>query len=165
LRRREFFNRKKMNEFRKAEMRVLLIGLFLFFSVVLVVVLYLLSRSRGPKSGERGFIFQADFSLLFVAKVISKLIFRKLNGDFEAHQASLPDGSARVRTLLAGVCGSDVSILRLKTGLYGVGTTIQPKLCIGHENVGIVEAVADATKKYLLGKRVVRKFVVFGSFC
>jgi threonine dehydrogenase-like Zn-dependent dehydrogenase len=62
----------------------------------------------------------------------------------------LQPGEALVRVLLAGICNTDLEIIRGYLGFQGVP---------GHEFVGIVEAVhegpAASPPKYLLGKRVV----------
>jgi threonine dehydrogenase-like Zn-dependent dehydrogenase len=55
-------------------------------------------------------------------------------------------GEALVRLLLAGICSTDLEIVRGYTGFQGV---------LGHEFVGRVEAVADDADAEWLGQRVV----------
>jgi threonine dehydrogenase-like Zn-dependent dehydrogenase len=54
-----------------------------------------------------------------------------------------PPGEARVRTILAGICNTDLEIVRGYAGFRGV---------LGHEFVGVVEAAGDPS---LVGRRVV----------
>lgn len=54
-----------------------------------------------------------------------------------------PPGEARIRTVLAGICNTDLEIVRGYAGFHGV---------LGHEFVGIVEQAAD---QGLVGQRVV----------
>lgn len=54
-----------------------------------------------------------------------------------------PPGEARIRVVLAGVCNTDIEILKGYMDFHGVP---------GHEFVGVVEACGN---KHLLGKRVV----------
>lgn len=61
--------------------------------------------------------------------------------DLEAHEA-------RIRVHAAGVCGTDLAI---HDGHYAVPLP----LVLGHEWVGVVEAVGDAKQKDWLGRRVV----------
>jgi threonine dehydrogenase-like Zn-dependent dehydrogenase len=61
----------------------------------------------------------------------------------------LPPGEAMIRTLKAGICSTDLEICRGYMGFTGV---------LGHEFVGVVEAVADARDERAqqwVGKRVV----------
>jgi alcohol dehydrogenase len=55
-----------------------------------------------------------------------------------------PPGEALVRVTLAGICNTDLEIVRGYMGFHGV---------LGHEFVGVVEACADAPE--LIGRRVV----------
>jgi threonine dehydrogenase-like Zn-dependent dehydrogenase len=54
-----------------------------------------------------------------------------------------PPGEARVRTILAGICNTDLEIVRGYAGFRGV---------LGHEFVGVVEKAGDPN---LVGRRVV----------
>jgi threonine dehydrogenase-like Zn-dependent dehydrogenase len=54
-----------------------------------------------------------------------------------------PPGEVRIRTLLAGICSTDLEIVRGYAGFHGV---------LGHEFVGIVEQAGDPA---LVGRRVV----------
>jgi alcohol dehydrogenase len=58
----------------------------------------------------------------------------------------LPEGFARIRLLLAGICNTD---LELQRGYYGFSGTP------GHEFVGVVEEVNDPASRHWRGKRVV----------
>ncbi len=65
----------------------------------------------------------------------------------------LPDpdpkpGEVRVRVLGTGICGSDVH------GFLGLQARRQPGLVLGHETVGIVDAVGDTVASSWIGKRV-----------
>lgn len=55
-----------------------------------------------------------------------------------------PPGEALIRVTLAGICNTDLEIVRGYMGFHGV---------LGHEFVGVVEACADAPE--LIGRRVV----------
>ena len=64
-------------------------------------------------------------------------------------QTSVPElteGYALIKISLAGICGTDLEIVKGYAGFHGV---------LGHEFVGVVENVADSRDKHLLGKRVV----------
>jgi threonine dehydrogenase-like Zn-dependent dehydrogenase len=54
-----------------------------------------------------------------------------------------PQGEVRIRTILAGICNTDLEIVRGYAGFQGV---------LGHEFVGVVEEAQDAS---LVGRRVV----------
>lgn len=59
-------------------------------------------------------------------------------------QPEPPPGEALIRVTLAGICNTDLEIVRGYMGFHGV---------LGHEFVGVVEACADAPE--LIGRRVV----------
>jgi len=65
-------------------------------------------------------------------------------------QPTLVDGEALIRVLLVGICNTDLEIVRGYLGFQGI---------LGHEFVGIVEAVQEApgssSPRSLIGKRVV----------
>jgi alcohol dehydrogenase len=62
-------------------------------------------------------------------------------------------GEVRIRTLLAGICNTDLEILRGYAGFQGIP---------GHEFVGIVDEAADTA---LLGRRVVGEINVGCGIC
>lgn len=55
-------------------------------------------------------------------------------------------GEALIRLSLAGICATDLELLKGYAGFAGI---------VGHEFVGVVEAVGDASDGFWLGKRVV----------
>lgn len=65
--------------------------------------------------------------------------------------ADLPPGAALVRIRLAGICGSDMHMFR--HGRIGELVGKLP-MTIGHEAMGVVEAVADDADDALVGRRV-----------
>lgn len=67
----------------------------------------------------------------------------ELRLDRFTQKAELPGGEALIRTLLAGICNTDLEIVKGYTGFTGV---------LGHEFVGIVEQADDRS---LVGQRVV----------
>ena len=64
----------------------------------------------------------------------------------EHPQPRLRSGEALLRLLLAGICSTDLEIVRGYVGFQGV---------LGHEFVGRVEAVADEENADWIGRRVV----------
>jgi len=65
------------------------------------------------------------------------------------------DEWVRVRTLMGGICGSDLAVLAQR---HPPDSLLQAyssmPMVLGHENVGIVERVGQAVEKSWLGKRV-----------
>lgn len=57
-------------------------------------------------------------------------------------------GEVRIRTLGTGICGSDVH------GFLGLQPRRQPGLVLGHETVGVVDALGDGVDPALAGRRV-----------
>jgi threonine dehydrogenase-like Zn-dependent dehydrogenase len=55
----------------------------------------------------------------------------------EVPEPPLGDGAVLVRTLALGVCGTDREIL---LGVYGFAPPGEPRLVLGHESLGVVEA-------------------------
>lgn len=73
----------------------------------------------------------------------------------EIDEPELPgEDWVRVRTTLGGVCGSDVNLVEL-----GVSPSTSPlssfPFVIGHENVGVIEAVGTGASGLSVGERVV----------
>jgi len=71
-------------------------------------------------------------------------------------QPALPaDTWVRVRTLLGGICGSDVAIIGQKQPIDSIlqAYSTQPMM-LGHENVGVVAEVGPAVGADWLGRRV-----------
>jgi threonine dehydrogenase-like Zn-dependent dehydrogenase len=64
-----------------------------------------------------------------------------------------PSGEARVRTTLAGICNTDLEIVKGYAGFQGV---------LGHEFVGVVEETPDSA---LLGRRVVGEINAYCGTC
>jgi threonine dehydrogenase-like Zn-dependent dehydrogenase len=69
----------------------------------------------------------------------------------------LPD-DAVVRVRLAGICGSDLHFLHGKAPL-------EPGETIGHEAIGVVEAVGPGVERFAPGARVVVSFVIACGTC
>ncbi|HVB77824.1 MAG TPA: alcohol dehydrogenase catalytic domain-containing protein [Candidatus Nitrosotalea sp.] len=65
---------------------------------------------------------------------------------------------ALVRMTLAGVCGSDLHI-------YHGHTPVEPGTVLGHELVGVVEAVGAQVSRWRPGDRVVSSFVIACGTC
>ena len=65
------------------------------------------------------------------------------------------DNWVRVRTLLGGICGSDVAIIDQKQPIDSIlqAYSTQPMM-LGHENVGVVAEVGPAVGAEWLGRRV-----------
>lgn len=57
-----------------------------------------------------------------------------------------PPGEAKIRILMAGICDTDLQIIKGYMGFTGV---------LGHEFVGRVDRVNDPSHEYLIGQRVV----------
>lgn len=78
------------------------------------------------------------------------LVYEGVNFAFESNypQPTQARGEALIRVVLAGICNTDLEILRGYMGFHGV---------LGHEFVGIVEEVYSEEKqdRALIGKRVV----------
>jgi threonine dehydrogenase-like Zn-dependent dehydrogenase len=64
-----------------------------------------------------------------------------------------PPGEVRVRTTLAGICNTDIEIVRGYAGFQGV---------LGHEFVGVVDAAEDPS---LVGRRVAGEINVYCGAC
>ncbi len=56
-----------------------------------------------------------------------------------------PPGDAKIRILMAGICDTDLQIIKGYMGYTGI---------LGHEFVGRVESVNDPSHEYLIGQRV-----------
>jgi threonine dehydrogenase-like Zn-dependent dehydrogenase len=67
-------------------------------------------------------------------------------------------GEAIVRVTVSGICGSDLHFLHGKAPLYAGEA-------IGHEAVGVVEAVGDRVSRFRPGDRVVVSFTVACGEC
>ncbi len=80
------------------------------------------------------------------------LVYANLSLAFEPHypDPALMEGEALIRVLLAGICNTDLEIVRGYMNFQGV---------LGHEFVGIVEAVHEgpgaSVPRHFIGKRVV----------
>jgi threonine dehydrogenase-like Zn-dependent dehydrogenase len=59
-----------------------------------------------------------------------------------------------VKTRLGGICGSDMSAVRLKASPY-FSTLVSFPLVLGHENIGRIEKVGSGVKNWSVGERVV----------
>lgn len=66
-------------------------------------------------------------------------------------EPSLRAGDALVRVLQVGICGSDIHLFR--DGAIGEARASLP-FVLGHEAMGVVEAVASREDEWLVGKRV-----------
>lgn len=60
----------------------------------------------------------------------------------------------RIRTRLGGICGSDLSTIRLHTSPYYSALTAFP-YTFGHENVGVISELGPAVQGWQVGERVV----------
>ena len=70
----------------------------------------------------------------------------------------LEPGDAVIRVTRAGICGSDLHFYHLKA-------PIEPGDVMGHEAVGLVDAVGDGVARFRPGDRVVAAFVVACGSC
>src|SRR5689334_16299057 len=71
-------------------------------------------------------------------------------GRFGLEEKPIPTpghGEARVRVHLTTICGTDIHIVK---GEYAV----KPGLTIGHEAVGVIDALAPEVTGYQVGQRV-----------
>lgn len=75
----------------------------------------------------------------------------RLAQDYPTPQAS--GGEARIRTLLAGICNTDLEIINGYAGFQGV---------LGHEFVGVVDQAEDPS---MLGRRVVGEINAYCGVC
>ena len=76
-------------------------------------------------------------------------VFRGVN-DFRVEMVPRPEpsvGEAVIRVTLTTICGTDLHIVR---GEYPV----RPGLIIGHEPVGVIEALGEGVSGYSIGQRV-----------
>jgi threonine dehydrogenase-like Zn-dependent dehydrogenase len=144
-----------------------LVAVALAFLGAGAALLFALSRKRGYAGRETtSFVFDASFGFVFVLRLAANALFRRVNGDFVEHRSPLAAGQVRVRTLLAGICGTDVTILKLGTGFYGAGNIFDTRaIKMGHENVGVVEAVGAGVDVAWIGKRVVASPAAYCSTC
>jgi L-iditol 2-dehydrogenase len=69
----------------------------------------------------------------------------------ERQVPSLAPGEARLAMLAVGICGSDLHVFH--DGALGAAEAAYP-FVMGHEAVGLVEAVHDETDRWLVGQRV-----------
>lgn len=106
-----------------------------------------------------------------IGKVLLGLAYNRCFGDFPLFPGGpvslqtiqtepLPGpSSVRVRCRLAGICGSDLNLLRLKfsTGSANMARkrTITRSLCMGHEALGEVLEVGPSVRTLTKGQRVV----------
>lgn len=74
----------------------------------------------------------------------------------EVPSPALPgDDWVRVRTLLGGICGTDLAILSQKQPPYSILQAFSSlPMLFGHENVAVVEAVGPAVDRAWVGRRV-----------
>lgn len=70
----------------------------------------------------------------------------QLNYNDQSPVPELSSGDALIKIILAGICGTDLEIVKGYAGFQGI---------LGHEFVGIVESVANSDDSHWLGKRVV----------
>ena len=85
-------------------------------------------------------------------------LFTRLNGLrlAEVPRPELPGEEwVRVRTLLGGICGTDLAILQQKAPANSIlqAYSSQP-MVLGHENVGVVEEAGSAVERSWAGRRV-----------
>ena len=66
-------------------------------------------------------------------------------------------GEVRVRIMASGICGSDAKALAGKNPLYRV-----PPVVLGHESIGVVDAVGTGVESFVEGDRVL---VSMNRFC
>jgi threonine dehydrogenase-like Zn-dependent dehydrogenase len=114
----------------------------------------------------RGVVFRPE-----IGRVILGAAYQRLTGSpplFPAGpvsweilpQEGLPKPSwVRVRSRLAGICGTDLNLLRLKVSSTSASMarkrSIKRPFCIGHETVGEVIEVGSQVRKLTPGQRVV----------
>ena len=69
---------------------------------------------------------------------------------------ALPDGNwVRVRTLMAGICGTDTAIFAQKQRANSILQAFSSTPCVlGHENVAVVEEVSEGVSTDWIGRRV-----------
>ena len=60
----------------------------------------------------------------------------------------------KIRTQMAGICGTDTGTITLKTSPYFVPLSSFP-LTLGHENVGIISEVGEQVEGWKIGDRVI----------
>lgn len=60
----------------------------------------------------------------------------------------------RIKTRLGGICGSDLSVIHLRTSPYYSALTSFP-YTLGHENVGVISELGPAVEGWWPGERVV----------
>lgn len=94
---------------------------------------------------------------LTLGKVIPSILWNGLSctGMREVPEPILPDQEwVRIRTRYGGICGSDLSTIRLHTSPYYSSFTSFP-FTLGHENVGYIDAVGSQAGDWEVGERVV----------
>lgn len=82
-------------------------------------------------------------------KQTHKAIVRQANGSFQLSEVSTPEltpNGLLVKILKAGVCGTDLQIIR--------GLRDDPATILGHEGCGEVIAVGEGVKQFAVGDRV-----------
>lgn len=84
-------------------------------------------------------------------------------GQFELREKEMPEiveaTDAVVRVTLASICSSDIHIL------HGAVPMAEPGITVGHEFVGVVEAVGADVKKVKPGDRVAVNVETFCGEC
>src|SRR5436190_4601509 len=114
----------------------------------------------------QGIIFQPAFS-----KVLMGLAYERITGraplfrggpvgltELPPH-AHLGPRSVRVRSLLGGICGTDLNLLHLRFSMRSANLarkrSIRRSICLGHEVVGQVLEVGSEVRSLRGGQRVV----------
>lgn len=114
----------------------------------------------------RGVVFRPGISRVILGAVYQRLteslpLFTAGPVSLETlPQEALPNPSwVRVRSRLAGICGTDLNLLRLKVSSGSASMarrrSIKRPFCVGHETVGEVVEVGPRVRKLALGQRVV----------
>jgi len=114
----------------------------------------------------RGLIFRPEFR-----RVLLGLAYQRITGSIpvfpsgplsvqDLPQEALPGRSwVRVRNRLAGVCGTDLNLLRLRFSMRSATMarrrSLQKKVCLGHEVIGEVVEIGPDVQSFARGQRVV----------
>lgn len=114
----------------------------------------------------RGVVFRPE-----IKRVILGAVYQRVTGNpplFAAGPVSLEDLPSqqlpketwvRVRSRLAGICGTDLNLLRLRVSSRSASLarkrSIRRPICLGHEVIGDVVEVGAQVRKLSVGQRVV----------
>jgi len=104
-----------------------------------------------PEPGRRCIMPRSKKGEMRAMKLAKVALLRKPLGEFEIEEHPLPQpgpGEMLLKVELAGICGTDVHIYE------GYGDPRLFPVVLGHENVGLIEALGEEVKADFFGERL-----------